>query len=317
MTDQFDEQNVELNDDETEVVEAAHDPKNAEAQSVTSVDKATEVTKSAPARKGDKKNSEKMEKGEKAEGGEAMAKEGYDFNEDLDALISEEATLSEAFKGKAAVIFEAAISSKIKEEVERLEEQYESNLQEEISLFKNDLVEKVDGYLNLVVETWMEENKLAIQNGLRTEIAEQFMDKLKDLFTESYIEVPDSKVDLVDDLAESVSKLEEKLNKQTDRMIRMAEELESYQISEVLSEHASDLADTEAEKLFKLAEDLEFIDIESYSQKVKTIKEAYFKKQIAKTSIEESLVEDESDEADLDVSNQMASYINALRKTIK
>jgi hypothetical protein len=217
MTDQIEEQDVELNENE-EIVDEAHDPKNAEAQSVASVDAAAGKTGSAKKRKGDKSNSDgqgKVTPGDpdkhtaSVRDAGAQPKESYDFSDDLEALVSEEATLSEGFKDKAALIFEAAISSKVAEEVARLEEQYAEDLAEEIKTTKEDLVEKVDNYLNYVVENWMEENKLAIQSGLRAEIAEGFMNSLKDLFVESYIEVPESKVDLVDGLADEVKELEE------------------------------------------------------------------------------------------------------------
>ena len=307
MTDQIQDQDVELNEDEN-VVEA-HDPKNAEDQSVDSVKKAENAGKTAPKRKGDKSNSEKMEKG-------PMKAEDVDFSDDLEALIAEEATLSEGFKGKAAIIFEAAIKSKLSEEVERLEENYATQLQEEVETFKTDMVEKVDGYLNYVVENWMKENEVAIHNGLRTEIAEEFMDKLQALFTESYIAVPDSKVDLVDDLAEQNTSLEEKLNEQTEAMIAMKEELEVYKRYEVIREAARDLAETEVEKLVKLSEDIDFVNEETFADKVATIKEAYFKK--AKASTTESIVEDTAEdlaEETQEVSESMSAYLAALRKT--
>jgi len=310
MTDQIIDQDVELDDEE--VVEA-HDPKNAEEQSVASVKAAEGAGKTAGKRKGDKSNSQPMEKGK---GGDPeKATEGYDFSDDLDALISEEATLSEGFKGKAAIIFEAAIKSKLSEEVDRLEEQYATQLQEEISSFKEDLVEKVDGYLNLVVEQWMEDNKLAIQNGLRTEIAEGFMNSLKAVFEENYVEVPDSKVDLVDDLASQVEDLGGKLDEQTSKMIEMKEELEQFKRYEVIREAAQGLADTEVEKLVKLSEDVDFVDQATFADKVKTIKEAYFKKKTSDT-IAESFEEDTDASDDVvEVAGSMAAYVNALKKT--
>lgn len=311
MTDQIKGQDVELNEDENFV--EAHDPKNAEEQSVASVKSAEGAGKTAPKRKGDKTNSDKMEKGKA--GDPEKATEDYDFSDDLEALISEEATLSEGFKGKAAIIFEAAIKSKLSEEVERLEENYATQLQEEVETFKTDMVEKVDGYLNYVVENWMKENEVAIHNGLRTEIAEEFMDKLQALFTESYIAVPDSKVDLVDDLAEQNSSLEDKLNEQTEAMIAMKEELEVYKRYEVIREAARDLAETEVEKLVKLSEDVDFVSEEVFADKVATIKEAYFKK--AK-STDNTIAEaaEEVDAADEQiVEGSMAAYVQALRKT--
>lgn len=312
MTDQFKRQDAELDDDEN-VVEA-HDPNNAEEQSIASVKSAAAAGKTATKRKGDKSNSDPM--GKRVTGDPEKQSEDYDFSDDLEALISEEATLSEGFKGKAAIIFEAAIKSKLTEEVARLEENYAVSLQEEVDSFKADMVEKVDGYLNYVVENWMKENEVAIHNGLRSEIAEEFMDKLQALFVESYIAVPDSKVDLVDDLAEQNEALEASLNEQTEAMIAMKEELESYKRYEVIREAARGLAETEVEKLVKLSEDLDFGSEEEFAAKVKTIKEAYFKK-ATKTS--PSLVEsvDETESEEVQLSGNMAAYINALRKTNK
>ena len=165
MTDQVD-QDVELDEE----IEEAHDPKNAEAQSVASVDAAEKKGPKAPKRKGDKSNSQPSEL--KA-AGKAMKAEDVefdgDFSDDLNALVESEATLSEDFKAKTAVIFEAAVKSKLSEEIDRLETEYAEQLAEEVEATKSDLVEKVDSYLNYVVEQWMEDNKIAIQSGLRTE----------------------------------------------------------------------------------------------------------------------------------------------------
>jgi len=312
MTDQVN-QDIELDDDEN-VVEA-HDPKNAEDQSVKSVKGAEAAGKTAPARKGDKKNSDKSDLTATAKPSGLQA-EDYDFSGDLDALVNEEATLSEGFRNKAGIIFEAALTSKLSEEVERMEANYAEALQEEIETTKADLVEKVDGYLNYVVENWMEENRVAVQNGLRTEIAEGFMEKLKDLFTESYIEVPDSKVDLVDDLAEQVASLEEKLDATTANAIEMAEELNLYKRYDVIREAARGLAETEIEKLANLAEDLDFESEEAFAAKVKTIKESYFTKKSSSESIAESFEEDTDDDT-VEVSGAMAAYVNAIKKNQK
>jgi hypothetical protein len=237
-----------------------------------------------------------------------------DFSEDLNALVESEATLSEEFKAKTAVIFEAAIKSKLAEETTRLEAQYREELEEELSETKSELVEKVDSYLNYVVENWMTDNQLAVQNGLRTEIAEKFMNSLKDLFTESYIEVPESKVDLVDELAEEVEELEAALNDTTAKHIEVSEELEFMKRTAVLYEASRDLADTQAEKLVKLCEDVDFDDDESFLVKVNTIKESYFTKTIVESSIDEE--SDTSDEVAAP-SNTMAQYITAIRQSSK
>ena len=313
MTDQVQDQDLELEEETNE----AHDPKNAEQQSVASVDKAGDATKTAPARKGDKKNSDKMAKVEKPKG-EKVSMESVeidaDFSDDLNALVDDEATLSEEFKEKTAVIFEAAVKSKVAAEINRLEEAYAVELEEEVSTIKADLVEKVDSYLNYVVENWMEENKLAIQSGLRAEIAEGFMNGLKDLFVENYIEVPESKVDLVDDLADQVEELEEKLNKTTAQAMEVSEELESYKREAVIREASKDLAETQVEKLKSLAADIDFVSEETFASKVATIKESYFTK--AAVEVAEEVEEVEGD-AIVETSDVMSRYIQAIKSSTK
>ena len=357
MTDQYTEdQDIELHDDENEIMEAqGHDPKNAEAQSVASVDKADDSVKKAPSRKGDQTKQDPMPKTKaglinamyndmsKAPKTKLMAMynamgnvkedfesedEGYvaertvelqyeaDFSQDLSALVESEATLSEEFKEKAETIFEAAIKSKLSEEIDRLEAKYEEELAEEIQTTKTDLVEKVDSYLNYVVEQWMEDNQVAIQNGLRAEIAENFMNNLKDLFTESYIEVPESKVDLVDDLAETVEELEESLNVTTAKAIELSEELEGYKRDAIIRESARDLAETQVEKLKSLVEDVDFEDEETFARKVATIKESYFTRKTTETVDITDEVED-GDVAPMTSSPVMESYLSAIKKTNK
>jgi hypothetical protein len=343
MADQIN-QDVELDDEMN--VEEAHDPKNAEKQSIASVKAAAGAGKSqAPARKGDKRNSEPMPKSKAGkisaahdlmsemsadqidavlemlmgneETATAMAEARHvpinvDFTDDLNALVESEATLSEEFKAKTAVIFEAAVKSKLSEEIDRLEEAYATELSEEVEAQKAAMVEKVDSYLNYVVETWMEENKLAVQAGLRTEIAETFMEKLKVLFTESYIEIPESKVDLVDELSSANEELEEQLNGAVGKSIKLAEELEGYKRDAIVIEASRDLADTQVEKLKSLVEAISFDDEATFSSKVKTIKESYFTKRTA-----ESVIQDETEEETLseDVSSTMAQYLKAIRNS--
>ena len=346
MADNIENQDVELHEDE-EISEMKHDPKNAEAQSVASVDKAGEATGTAPKRKGDQTKKDPMPKTKagmiaslvgKMQGmnkqaimamyngnesfapeGEAIAEEEVkdqvqvevDFKDDLKALVNEEATLSDEFKQKAETIFEAAINTKVNAEIDRLEEKYNEELSEEIESTKKDLVEKVDSYLNYVVEGWMEDNKLAIQNGLRTEIAEDFMNKLKDLFTESHIQVPEDKVDMVDELADNVEELEAQLNDSTERSIKMAEELELYKRDAIIREASKDLAETQVEKLKGLAENVDFEDEETFAQKVAQLKESYFAK-TAKT--QEEIIEDD-DAPVVESTGSMDSYLKAIKKT--
>jgi hypothetical protein len=237
--------------------------------------------------------------------------EAIDFDEDLDAIIKEEATLSEGFRGKAGAIFEAVLTSKLSEEIERLEAEYAQNLEEEVTELQSSLVEKVDSYLNYVVEGWMSENELAVSNGLRTEIAEEFMTSLQSVFAEHYIEVPEGKDDLVDDLNEQVSELEETLNKTTEDNIKLHNSVQEFEKKEVVREQSSGLADTEAEKLASLVEDIEFDNKESFEIKVKTVKESYFKNE-SEESVDEvdSLLGEGT--VDVDVSETMAKYTQAI-----
>lgn len=372
----IEDQEVELHDDEGEVMEAMHggngmkmkkkpmeamngkhDPKNAEAQSIASVDKAGDATGTAKKRKmaggtaGDNAKQDPMpkmpgtkagmmnaaynmmagmhkedlklalqklmsEQTEEGEEIEAQAEIEYetDFSNDLNALIADEATLSEEFKDKASVIFEAAIKSKLTDEINRLEEKYNEELEAEITSTKEDLVEKVDSYLNYVVENWMEENKVAIQTGLRTEIAENFMNGMKELFSESYIEVPESKVDLVDELAETVEELEEQLNDTTGKAIAMAEELEHFKRDAIIQEAARDLADTQVDKLKSLVDDIDFDDEETFARKVATVKESYFTKTVTEST---NMDTSEDDDNTVVAEGSMAQYLTALKQTSK
>jgi hypothetical protein len=237
--------------------------------------------------------------------------EAIDFDEDLDAIINEEATLSEGFRGKAGAIFEAVLTSKLSQEVDRLETEYAQNLEEEVSEVHTSLVEKVDSYLNYVVEGWMKENELQVQQGLRTEIAEEFMTSLQSVFKEHYIDVPEGKEDLVDDLNEQVTELEETLNKTTDENIKLHEAVQIHEKAEVVREQSSGLAETEAEKLASLVEDIEFDNRESFEIKVKTVKESYFN-----SGSEESVDEVDSllgaGEVESDASESMSQYTQAI-----
>ena len=239
--------------------------------------------------------------------------ESVDFEEDLDALVSEEATLSDEFRGKAGAIFEAVLTSKLGSEVDRLEAEYAQNLEEEVSEIQSSLVEKVDSYLNYVVENWMKENELAVTEGLRTEIAEEFMTSLQSVFKEHYIEVPEGKDDLVEDLNSQVTELEEQLNKSTEDSIDLFNKVQSYERAEVVREQSSGLAETEAEKLASLVEDIDFDNKESFEMKVKTVKESYFTKEVTESVDEvDSLLGEDNQEIDL--SDSMARYTQAITK---
>ncbi len=340
---------VELHDEN--VVEEAHDPKSAEDQSVASVKSAEKAGKTAtpPGGKGgaaepmpktkagmlqamyakaSKMNKAQLtaaygkmhEEAEEVEAevvAEAAPEVNYDYSGELNALVESEATLSEEFKEKTAVIFESAIKAKLSEEIDRLEENYANELAEEVAATKTDLVEKVDSYLNYVVEQWMEDNKLAVQTGLRLEIAETFMSKLKDVFVESYIEVPESKVDLVDGLQEQVEELEGALNTRTEEAMKQAQVIENFERQSVIAEASKDLPDTQAEKLAGLVESIDFDDTESFAKKVAIVKETHFAAPAVESVIAEDTEVDADDADTTEISETMASYLSAIRKTSK
>ena len=238
--------------------------------------------------------------------------EAIDFDEDIDAIIKEEATLSDGFRGKASAIFEAVLTSKLSEEIDRLEAEYAQNLEEEVSEVQSSLVEKVDSYLNYVVEGWVEDNELAVTQGLRTEIAEEFMTSLQSVFKEHYIEVPEGKEDLVDDLNEQVTELEETLNKTTEDNIQLHESVQTLERSEVVREQSSGLAHTEAEKLSSLVEDIEFDNKDNFEMKVKVVRESYFTKDISE-SVDEASAVVGNDSAPVAVnSDSMSRYSQAI-----
>lgn len=240
-----------------------------------------------------------------------------DYQEDLDVIVAEEATLSEGFRDKAGLIFEAALKTKVGAEVERLEEEYAQSLEEEVSSLKSDLVEKVDSYLSYVVEGWMKENQIAIETGLRAEIAEEFMSSLQGVFKEHYIEVPEGKVDMFDELAEQVAELEEQLNKTTEENIALHESTQAFARNEIVRNQSSDLASTEAEKLASLVEDLDFTDAESFEMKVKTIKESYFAKGSVESISEDAELIGSEHAPEAVASDSMARYMQAIAKSNK
>jgi len=331
----------EINDIVEETLEEKSEPKGdgskvdgqpvSEPESVASVDKAADATKQAPVPKTKagmisamygKLNSMKkvdlqasygkvMGEEVEVEDEAVIAESPIDTTAELEGIMESEATLSDEFKSKTAIIFEASLKSKLSEEVSRIETQYKEELAEEVTAVKADLVEKVDSYLNYVVESWMEDNKVAVQNGLRTEIAENFMSKMKDLFVESHIDVPESKVDLVDELAVQVEELEESLNKQTGESIKLSEELEVLKRDAIIAEASRGLADTQIEKLKGLVEGFDLDD--DFASKVETVKESHF----SQTVVEDVQIVDEEPEQILETSSAMDSYLTAIRKTSK
>jgi len=199
-----------------------------------------------------------------------------DMKEALDALVNSEDSLSEGFRAKASVIFEAAVTSKLTEELERLETQYEENLSEAVDVAKQEMVEKVDSYLNYVVENWMEANKVEIESGLRQSVSESFIDSLKGVFSEHYVEVPEGKEDLVESLTEKVEDLTSKLNESLQDSVTLSKEVNALSCEKVIAEAVADLSAVQSEKLKSLIEDVEFNSPKELQEKVSIIRESYF-----------------------------------------
>jgi hypothetical protein len=243
-----------------------------------------------------------------------MKKEDIDVTEHVDALIAGEDDLSEEFKTKAATVFEAAIKSKVAEINEYLEADYNKKFEEETSKNKAELVEKVDSYLNYVVEEWMKENELALERGIKGEIAEDFISGLKKLFEDHYIDVPDEKYDVLEDQASKIEDLEKKLNETIEKNVGLKKQNSVFEAKQIIAEQAYDLADTSKEKFFKLTEEIEYSDAEDFKNKVATIKESYFGKK-SETSEQLDDVAAGSSTDNVDLSNAMAAYTAAISKT--
>ena len=241
-----------------------------------------------------------------------------DLSADVKALVSGDADLSEEFKDKAATIFEAAVKTRIQEQTKILEAQYEEKLSAETETVKEAMVEKVDSYLNYVVEEWMKENELAVERGIRTEIAEDFITGLKDLFKEHYIDVPEEKYNVLDDLTTQNKKLEDKLNEQISKNVDLTKEVSESAKSKAIADIAKDLADTEKEKFEKMAENVEYDSADKFKEKLETIKESYF----PKTKIVETASKDDVDTVAANApiesnTDAMAAYTAAITKNIK
>jgi len=254
-----------------------------------------------------------MKAGYHKEEDEKSSEDSLDIKSDVDALIGD-SDLSEEFKQKAATIFEAAIKSKVKAEAQRLEGEYETKLKENTESHKAEMVEKVDSYLNYVVEEWMKENQIAIERGIKGEIAEDFIGGLKKLFEDHYIDVPDEKYNVLEDQASKIEELEKKLNESIEKNVELNKANGELKRQDIIDETSEDLADTAKEKFNKLAEEVEYSNEDDFRTKVKTIKESYFgKKEVKENDEIDNVAAGESSNEDL--SNAMAAYAAAISKT--
>ncbi len=290
---------------DTDSLEGAAGTKNAGKSAANSVsvekDKSLSTKPSAASSKQEEVESEQEE---------IIAETEYDFTEDVDALVAGE-ELSEEFRERAVTIFEAAVTSKVKEEIKLVEEAFESTLTEEVEKIKTELAEKVDDYLSYTAKTWLEENALQVEQGIKVEMAESFFDGLKNLFTEHNMSVPDEKFNLLDGMVGELDEMETKLNEQIDANVALNKRVGQLTRMEIVTECSAGLAETQREKLASLAEGVEFETEEDFQQKVETIKESYFARKEATEVADptedkgEPLVEDTN-------STSMNKYVDAL-----
>ena len=239
--------------------------------------------------------------------------EDLDVSQDVEALVQGEDELSEEFKAKAATIFESAIKSKVRSELEKIQEENDKQMKELAETSMTSMVEKVDDYLNYVVEQWMSENELAIERGLKGEIAEDFISGLKGLFEDHYIDVPDEKYDILEANLTKIEELEDKLNKQMEENVQLRKAKGELVKESLIADVADGMTDTETEKFQSLVDDVEFSDEDSYKEKLQTIKESYFGTGKVEAKETEVLTEEGSEEVQ-EVSGQMAKYMSAIKK---
>ena len=239
-----------------------------------------------------------------------------DVTEHVEALMSGEGDLTDEFKKKAATVFESAVKSKVRDEVTRLQENYDNEIAEGIKSNKAELTEKVDTYMNYVVEEWMKENELAVERGLKGEIAEDFIAGLKQLFEDHYVDIPDDKYDVLQAQSDKIAELEEKVNKTLEESIEYKKSNDELTRNKVISEMSSDLADTEIEKFKELTEDVDFGNEEDFKGKLDTLKESYFPKTVKETT--ENIDNVETGPAqDIDITDSMAAYSKAIGTAVK
>merc|ERR1712167_288404 len=264
-----------------------------------------EDDKKSEVKEEDKKEDEKAE--------EKEDKKEIDVKEHVDALVAGDDSLSEEFKQKAATVFEAAIKSKVKEIAEDMQADYDKKLTEETSKSKDELVEKVDSYLAYVVEEWMKENELALERGIKGEIAEDFISGLKKLFEDHYIDVPDEKYNVLEDQSSKIDELNNKLNESIAKNVELTKENGNFKKDQIVDEASENLTDTQKEKFNKLAEEIDYKNEEDFKTKVATVKESYFGKKESTSEIDDVAAESSAQPEDL--TNAMAAYSAAISKT--
>jgi hypothetical protein len=254
---------------------------------------------------------------EESEAEDVMENYEVDMSEHVDALLAGE-ELSEEFKEKAKTIFEAAVKQKVAEEIAVLEEAFAATLEEEVSRINEELSSNVDDYLNYVVEQWTAENEVAIEASLRSELTEEFISGLRNLFAEHYIDIPEDKVSVVEEMGNKVAELEEKLNEEIERNVALSKMLNESKTNEILFNACDGLTDTQAEKLKSLAEGIEYSDVNEYAQKISVLKENYFSTAVKTDNVLDS-VDTSSDGKSMiseELNGPMAAYVRTLGRTL-
>jgi len=288
------EEDIEYDEDE-ELVEASHEDAEEEDEDEEE----------------DKKSSKKGKKEEDDEEEGEEVEEEFNIDEDVNALLEGE-ELSEEFQEKARTIFEAAIRSKVSEIKETLEEQYASVLAEEVEEIKTELAERVDSYLEYVADEWMQENALVIENGLKTEMTESFLQGMKGLFEEHYVSIPEEKYDVLENMVEKLDEMETKLNEQIEKNVSLNKRL-AESVADGIFEQVSDgLAATQKDKLASLAESVEFESELEYREKLETLKESYFPSRVISSSARTETLSEGLDRSPESISGPMANYLKTL-----
>ena len=294
-------------------IKTVHDVVNKGAKSAESMDSSKKNTYGEEAEVEEEVlEEEELETEEVVAEEEEIEEDSIDIEEDVNALLGGE-ELSEEFKEKAKVVFEAALNSKITEIQEALEIQYAEKLAEEKEGLKEALTERVDAYLEYVCEEWMVENQLAVEAGLKTEMTESFLGGMKSLFEEHYVTIPEEKYDVLESMVEKLDEMETKLNEQIDKNIHLNKRLAESTAYSILDEISEGLAQTQKEKLASLAESVEFESEEEYREKLETLKESYFARTTPATKAAAPQTLSEGvDTTDAPVSTGMESYMRAL-----
>jgi hypothetical protein len=303
---------VEAEDEEEDDEEDDEDEGDVEEKSKSKKEsKKSDLKKEDQPEPKAKKLGKKKVKADDGSEGDVIEKKDK-FKEDVDALVKDEDTLSEGFKEKAATIFEAALNSKVNAETAKLEEQYASDLEGEVEAIKEDLVDKVDGYLTYVVENWMKDNEVAIEHSLKSEITESFIQSLGQLFAEHHINVPADAGDILDNLSEEAKDAKSQLNDATEKNIELSEKVKTFERQDIIREACKGLAATEAAKITELSEAIEAEDNESFAKKVATIKESYLNKDTpAGDAPEVDAITEDGAETQV-VTDQMQRYLDAM-----